>query len=227
MTEFAKKTGDYTSLSATDIKVIALTYQLEKEHVGTAHLKDAPQVPKTIDASRGQPLDHPKSIAGFYVPGADEDSEDDNNEDGESAENENDVGQPEEKNETEIMQQEEKHGSPRMKNNEEEEFSGLELSGSADESDYLTAISDIDEPEPHDLASKFETLNCNHEELKVEGAHEVDDILVPVKTDFESNEDSGDGGSEEEDGDSDDGGWITPSRFFTSFTFLASFERCY
>lgn len=48
VTEFAKKTGDYTSLSATDIKVMALTYQLEKEIVGTEHLKNEPSVQKTI-----------------------------------------------------------------------------------------------------------------------------------------------------------------------------------
>lgn len=44
MTEFSKKTGDYPSLSATDIKVLALTYQLELEHVGSQHLKKEPDV---------------------------------------------------------------------------------------------------------------------------------------------------------------------------------------
>lgn len=44
VTEFAKKTGDYPSLSATDIKVLALTYQLEVENGGAAHLKKEPAV---------------------------------------------------------------------------------------------------------------------------------------------------------------------------------------
>lgn len=44
VTEFSKKTGDYPSLSATDIKVLALTYQLELEHVGAQHLKTEPEV---------------------------------------------------------------------------------------------------------------------------------------------------------------------------------------
>lgn len=48
VSEFAKKTGDYTSLSATDIKVMALTYQLEKEIVGVDHLKTEPSIQKTI-----------------------------------------------------------------------------------------------------------------------------------------------------------------------------------
>lgn len=48
ITDFSKKTGDYTSLSATDIKVMALTYQLEKEKVGADHLKMEPTMQKTI-----------------------------------------------------------------------------------------------------------------------------------------------------------------------------------
>ena len=42
VTEFSKKTGDYRSLSAVDIRLMALAYQLEKEHVGTDHIKTAP-----------------------------------------------------------------------------------------------------------------------------------------------------------------------------------------
>lgn len=44
VTEFSKKTGDYPSLSATDIKVLALTYQLELEQVGSHHLRKEPEV---------------------------------------------------------------------------------------------------------------------------------------------------------------------------------------
>ena len=40
--EFAKKTGDYASLSAVDIRLIALTYELECCHVGKAHIKNEP-----------------------------------------------------------------------------------------------------------------------------------------------------------------------------------------
>ncbi|XP_061450525.1 RNA-binding protein NOB1 isoform X2 [Rhineura floridana] len=43
VTEFSKKTGDYPSLSATDIQILALTYQLEAENVGVAHLKKEPE----------------------------------------------------------------------------------------------------------------------------------------------------------------------------------------
>lgn len=67
--EFAKKTGDYLSLSSADIKVIALTYQLEKELVGIAHLRTEPVVSKVI-ASREKPAEliDSKPLAGFYLP---------------------------------------------------------------------------------------------------------------------------------------------------------------
>ena len=44
--EASKKIGEYTSLSVTDIKVIALTYQLEKFYVGSDHLKSIEQLEK-------------------------------------------------------------------------------------------------------------------------------------------------------------------------------------
>lgn len=67
--DFAKKTGDYLSLSSADIKVIALTYQLEKELVGVTHLRTEPVVAKLI-ASREKPAEliDTKPLAGFYMP---------------------------------------------------------------------------------------------------------------------------------------------------------------
>ena len=40
----SRKTGDFASLSATDIKVLALTYMLEVRHVGIDHLLSEPKV---------------------------------------------------------------------------------------------------------------------------------------------------------------------------------------
>lgn len=68
VTEFAKKTGDYISLSATDIKIIALTYQLEKEKVGINHLRTEPIIPQTIDSNIEKAVDFHTSLAGFYIP---------------------------------------------------------------------------------------------------------------------------------------------------------------
>lgn len=66
--EFSKKTGDYASLSGIDIKVIALTYELEIEHVGSDHLRKEPLVSKII-ASKNKPEEFQnKNLAGFYNP---------------------------------------------------------------------------------------------------------------------------------------------------------------
>ncbi|XP_039278617.1 RNA-binding protein NOB1 [Nilaparvata lugens] len=67
--DFAKKTGDYRSLSATDVKVIALTYQLEKERSAgdVTHLRQAPDVSRTVDVCKHSaiPID---DVVGFYNP---------------------------------------------------------------------------------------------------------------------------------------------------------------
>lgn len=50
---FSRKTGDFAHLSLTDLRVMALTYMLETEANGAAHLKTSPEVSRTIarDAS--------------------------------------------------------------------------------------------------------------------------------------------------------------------------------
>nr|XP_026260275.1 RNA-binding protein NOB1 isoform X1 [Urocitellus parryii] len=66
VTEFSKKTGDYPSLSATDIQVLALTYQLEAEFVGVSHLKQEPEKVKV--SSSIQHPETPLHISGFHLP---------------------------------------------------------------------------------------------------------------------------------------------------------------
>ncbi|KAL7878509.1 hypothetical protein AOLI_G00094830 [Acnodon oligacanthus] len=67
VTEFSKKTGDYPSLSATDIKVLALTYQLELENVGADHLNKEPAIQIDICSTQRHP-EAPVDIAGFHFP---------------------------------------------------------------------------------------------------------------------------------------------------------------
>nr|XP_014263431.2 RNA-binding protein NOB1 isoform X1 [Maylandia zebra] len=67
VTEFSKKTGDYPSLSATDIKVLALTYQLELENVGSQHLRKEPEVKVNIQSTQRHP-ETPMNVAGFHFP---------------------------------------------------------------------------------------------------------------------------------------------------------------
>ncbi|KAL1123923.1 hypothetical protein AAG570_001693 [Ranatra chinensis] len=67
ITQFSKKTGDYPSLSATDIKVMALAYRLEREHVGTEHLKSAPEMTKSVEPTQHS-MAKPTDTVGFYLP---------------------------------------------------------------------------------------------------------------------------------------------------------------
>ncbi|CAB3365903.1 Hypothetical predicted protein [Cloeon dipterum] len=64
VTDFSKKTGDYPSLSATDIRVMALTYEFENQLVGTEHLKKEPEINKTSSVGSKNET----QIAGFHMP---------------------------------------------------------------------------------------------------------------------------------------------------------------
>jgi len=83
VTDFSKKTGDYASLSATDIKVIALTYMLEIRHVGSnEHLKKEPTMKKSVEfykpgSDQGQ---NSNNLAGFYKPDDDDDLDEEDDE---------------------------------------------------------------------------------------------------------------------------------------------------
>ena len=78
VTEFSKKTGDYASLSATDIKVIALTYMLEKRHVGMDHLKKEPTTKKSVEFyNPAQKQASSKMPVGFYAPEGEEEEVED------------------------------------------------------------------------------------------------------------------------------------------------------
>lgn len=92
-----------------------------------------------------------------------------------------------------------------------------DTSSSEIESDYETAISDIDEDnETEDLTEKFAELKCNPTDLEVdgedEGKHAVDDILVPLNITKSKDEKSDIDSIEDEDDDNDDNGWITPGK---------------
>lgn len=67
----------------TDIKVMALTYKLERLKAGSEHLNSSPPAPKDVQA-----IDHSvindKNLVGFYMPetgdeGGDNDDFDDEN----------------------------------------------------------------------------------------------------------------------------------------------------
>jgi RNA-binding protein NOB1 len=66
--EFSKKTGDFAVLSLTDVKVLALTYQLEKQLKGTDHLKKEPTIAKTVYTQKPDESANRVHVAGFYNP---------------------------------------------------------------------------------------------------------------------------------------------------------------
>uniref|UniRef100_A0A2M3ZHR2 RNA-binding protein NOB1 n=1 Tax=Anopheles braziliensis TaxID=58242 RepID=A0A2M3ZHR2_9DIPT len=69
---FAKKTGDFASLSMVDLKVIALTYELETIHVGKEHLREEPKAAVTIAAAtKPSVLQGTELTKGFYTPAKD------------------------------------------------------------------------------------------------------------------------------------------------------------
>lgn len=71
VTEFAKKTGDFATLSLTDLTVIALAYEIEKAETGGEHLKAEPTPAKTVYAKSKPKTDEMESKfapPGFYLP---------------------------------------------------------------------------------------------------------------------------------------------------------------
>ena len=78
VTDFARKTGDFVSLSATDIKVVALTLMLEIRHLGQEHLPTEPQIKKTIEFYKpgdGNGSDSSKLPVGFFTPENEDDAD--------------------------------------------------------------------------------------------------------------------------------------------------------
>lgn len=151
--EFAKKTGDYLSLSSADIKVIALTYQLEKELVGVTHLRTEPVVAKLI-ASREKPAEliDNKPLAGFYMPP-----------------NKEQLNLKEKLNEGLI----ELNESPK---------------------DNETAIEDSSDDIDLELKEQIENLNIDS---PTETSGEVDNVLVQIEKEKETQEESDDSETEE------------------------------
>lgn len=191
--DFAKKTGDYLSLSSADIKVIALTYQLECELVGKDHLREDPIVSKTI-ASKQKPVElvDKNPLVGFYVPPEKEKVEERTQKNRELI--------------ADKIEQEEK----------EEEVNGDDADSESEEPTDSAVTSDI--PKETDanveqLEDKFNKLNCG-----LVSENEADQILVSVKDeDQQASNDNGHSDSEisteTDESEDDESSWITPSNF--------------
>ncbi|XP_067144807.1 RNA-binding protein NOB1 [Centruroides vittatus] len=151
VTEFSKKTGDYPSLSATDIQLIALTFLLEKENVGVDHLNIKTPLKQT--SIEPYSSDKNASLIGFYFP-PNESSESNLNEDEKS----NVETEPENRNLDNITNSEETENQE-MKNEKE-----VDLSNSIDIEYNETNDSDDGDDEgwitPSNIEKVKKEMNC-------------------------------------------------------------------
>lgn len=186
VTEFSKKTGDYPSLSATDIKVIALTYQLEKEKVGSEHLKVMPEAQRTI-TFQNRPTVDPKDVVGFYIPSGQHSA-------GDEIDDSSTVAAP-------VNSTTSDRSHPEVLDSNCETIDDLKCSeiSEDDSEEEHTAESDVDEDkeevDPSTVLVRVQelSLDCNNS-----------------NTDEGSDSYQGDSGDSDNEDDSDGGGWITP-----------------
>lgn len=204
---FAKKTGDYLSLSSADIKVIALTYQLECELVGKDHLRTDPIIAKTI-ASKQKPVEliDKNPLAGFYVPPKKEKVDEKTEQNRELM--------------TEKVEQEEiaekeakKNGESEDSESEDETNDKTNKSTDPSKSKDSTDLENNVDQSVGQLEEKFNELNCG-----LVSESEANEILVSIKDedknaskDNESEEDESEYSDETESEEDDESSWITPS----------------
>ncbi|XP_066540346.1 RNA-binding protein NOB1 [Hoplias malabaricus] len=194
VTEFSKKTGDYPSLSATDIKVLALTYQLELENVGAGHLKKEPAVQVEVCSTQRHP-EAPVDIVGFHLPSKKSLNRTDT-----------DVNSP--------NQSYEPQGA------ESSEFNSFQFWRTplpSIEADLLELLA-ADTVVVKDVAEKLESIDLSNEVQKSipqtgfgeDGENENED-LGEEDEELEEEQEDEELEEEQEDEEDDGGGWITPS----------------
>lgn len=79
VTNYAKKTGDFASLSAVDMRLLALTYQLYEESVGVEKLNLEPKINAVVPSTSTCIGRNGVKLAGFVVPKNEESSTDEGN----------------------------------------------------------------------------------------------------------------------------------------------------
>lgn len=168
VTEFAKLTGDFRSLSVVDLRVLALTYQLEKEYCGTDHIKTKPC--KQVEVSQGFTG---KTVPGLFV---DKKSQEECGENGPRGEIENSITETTQHNQLTLIEKPEAINGLREK---------AELN--SDESNQLMARTK--------MTREVETLTTNVCNSSCHGSRENDGIdeVGGNDPDDDENEDDDDG----------------------------------
>lgn len=169
VSDFAKKTGDFATLSLTDLTVLALTYQMEKEKVGVGHLRSEPLVAQTVySAQKPAEMKDQFAIAGFYNPKSKNNS---------SADEQHESSDEFEEIEDETENRE-----------DSQDESGNESDESNEEDSTKDAIKD------EELIKKFGTLGFN-----TIANQQADEILQPVKEEEQDEEVSDEAEEESDD----------------------------
>ncbi|XP_017114453.1 RNA-binding protein NOB1 [Drosophila elegans] len=196
--EFAKRTGDYASLSGIDLKVISLTYELEADTVGTAHLRTEPVMAQTI-ASKEKPEEmqdaNNKRMVGWYMPEGEEE-EDSQEEDSQEEDSQEEEGSQD--------QQETDPPVDNVKAAIEAQLAGKEPLPSQE------THHEEDEPSQEELDKLFEQLKCAP---SAEEEQELAELLVaqPLEDEAEETEPQAARQSQNLEEEVGDDGWITHS----------------
>lgn len=205
--EFAKKTGDYLSLSSADLKVIALTYQLERDLNGTDHLRSDPIVAKTI-ASKQKPVEllDSKPLVGFYNPPTSDD--DLQKKQKENRELMSEKIEEEEKEAAENKANDSESDSEDSSSEDEKNEEAVQQTKSSVEVETEGSVKKTEE----ELVQQLSKLDCG-----LVSQSDADQILVSVKDKSASTSDEESDESEDEedsegadDEDDDESSWITP-----------------
>lgn len=200
--EFSKKTGDYASLSGIDIKVIALTYELEVDTVGSSHLRTEPVLGKIV-ASKEKPEEFQDNtkLPGWYNNAQDSESSDEDEDEEETfEEGDADVNDDHEKSEEidsvkasiekQLLNPDEKHDVPEVTQEELEELFEKLKCESAENDKACELLVPQAQADPDDDGESSASEDCEERE----------DIKKDQKESTSLN-----------NNDEDDGAWITPS----------------
>uniref|UniRef100_A0A8D8VIB0 RNA-binding protein NOB1 n=1 Tax=Cacopsylla melanoneura TaxID=428564 RepID=A0A8D8VIB0_9HEMI len=212
VTEFSKKTGDYPSLSSTDIKVIALTYELHKQHVGADSIHTEP-ISRQISYINHSVLTDKEVLAGFYTP-KDKSSKSRTNSTCLGEEDNSKVDHIEDNSKDDHSENEEHEGG---KGAFEEcclDNEDVEAEQEVSE-EYFSADEETETQKSHqDSSNNNPADNTVEDELEDRTAEVLQKIVDNNEEgeEDEENEEEGDSGNEEEEDEDDGGGeWITPS----------------
>ncbi|KAH8385456.1 hypothetical protein KR093_002229 [Drosophila rubida] len=216
--EFAKKTGDYASLSGIDLKVIALTYELETDLLGSDHLRKEPVVSQLI-ASKDKPEEmqdaNNKRLVGWYMPEG-------NDNEGDDVEDEDDEEDKEaDEAEVETKTEQSNDAVDTVKDAIEAQLKGEQVANKSTDA-AVNDDSDNEEDEDEDLTQEeldklFEKLKCAP---SADEEQTTADILIaqPTEEDDASDDEqqtekqqSNSNVQPQEDEEVGDDGWITHS----------------